>query len=51
MNYPVNENKCVGCSACQLVSKDVGGASLEEKKMYYQCITRAECDCGEQEEG
>lgn len=50
MNYPVSEKKCARCSACQLVTKDISGAPLEEKKMYYQCIAMAECYCGEQEE-
>ena len=34
MNYPVSEKKCARCSACQLVTKDISGAPLEEKKMY-----------------
>ena len=49
MNYPVSKKKCAGCSACQLVTKDFGGAPLEEPKKYYQCIAMAECYCGEQE--
>lgn len=50
MNYPVSEKKCARCSACQLATKDISGAPLEEKKMYYQCIAMAERYCGEQEE-
>ena len=49
MKYPVSEKRCAGCPACQLVTKDISGESLEEKEVYYQCIAMAECYCGEQE--
>jgi len=50
MKYPVSEEKCSGCSACSLVTKDLLGGALEEKDMYYQCLAMEEDMCGEQEE-
>ena len=49
MNYPVSEKTCRGCSACQLVERNIDYSLLPEGQQYYQCIAMAEDICGEQE--
>lgn len=51
MRYPISKNKCSKCSACCLVTKDIGFKPLDEGEMYYQCIANAEDVCGDTEMG
>lgn len=48
MKYPISQEKCSGCSACHLVTKDISSAPLKEGEMYYQCIADAEDVCAEE---
>lgn len=51
MRYPISKSKCSKCSACCLVTKDIGFKPLDESEMYYQCIANAEDVCGDTEMG
>lgn len=45
--YPVSKEVCRGCGACSLVTKHIGGASLDPEDYYYQCLAMAEDSCRE----
>jgi hypothetical protein len=46
MKYPVSEEKCAGCSCCQLITDTFCNVShMDPRDYYYGCAAGVEDDC------